>query len=496
MGPGEFATIVLVGAVVLLVAVAAAGLSTRIGLPSLLLYLGLGVVLGEDVIGVRFDDLQVTQLAGYAALVVILAEGGLTTTWRRVRPAVPFAAVLSTVGTAVSVLVVAGAAYALLGMSWRHALLTGAVVSATDAAAVFSVLRRVPLHPRLSGLLEAESGFNDAPVVILVVALASAHPASPPVLLAEIALELAVGTVVGIAVGRGGAWALRRIGLPAGGLYPVAVLSLVVAAYGLAATLHGSGFLATYLAAVVLGNSGLPHRPTTRSFVEGLAWLAQIGLFVLLGLLADPSRLPREIGPAVVVGAVLLLVARPVSVLVSNLPFSLRRKGLTAREQVFVSWAGLRGAVPIVMTTVPRDRLLFDLTFVLVVVFTLVQAPTLPWFARRTAVVDPSAARELDIESSPLSTLDVDVLEVDVTPGSLLHGVELFELRLPQGAAVTLLVRGGSATVPTMTTPLRTGDRLLVVVTAAAREQTERRLRAVSRSGRLAGWRGDRGVPR
>jgi cell volume regulation protein A len=289
---------------------------------------------------------------------------------------------------------------------------------------------------------------------------------------------------------------LRRIALPASGLYPIAVLSLIVSAYGLAVLLHGSGFLATYVAAVVLGNSGLPHRPTTRSFTEGLAWLAQIGLFVLLGLLADPSRLGREVGPALVVGGVLLLVARPLSVAVSNLPFALRRKGLNIREQVFVSWAGLRGAVPIVMTTVPRDPLLFDLTFVLVVVFTLVQAPTLPWFARRTEVVDEGGATELDIESSPLSTLDVDVLEIDVSPGSLLHGVELFELRLPEGAAVTLLVRDGHAMVPTSTTPLRAGDRLLVVVTARARELTERRLRAVSRSGRLAGWRGDQGAPR
>jgi cell volume regulation protein A len=174
----------------------------------------------------------------------------------------------------------------------------------------------------------------------------------------------------------------------------------------------------------------------------------------------------------------------------------LRRRGLSWPEQVFASWAGLRGAVPIVMTTVPGDRLLFDLTFVLVVVFTLVQAPTLPWVARRTGVVTSGEATEIDIESSPLATLDADVLEVDIPAGSHLHGIELFELRLPAGAAVTLLVRDGKASVPASTTPLRTGDRLLIVTTARSRELTERRLRAVSRSGRLASWRGDRGAAR
>ena len=480
--------LLLFGAVVLLVSIAAVRLSVGTGLPSLLLYLGLGLVLGEDVLGLDFDNDEVAQALGYAALVVILAEGGLTTSWRSIRPAIPAAALLATVGTAVSVVVTSGAAKLLLDVDWRYALLVGAVLAPTDSAAVFSVLRRVPLPRRLGGLLEAESGFNDAPVVILVVALAGASAPTWYELLGLLAYELSIGAVVGLAVGFLGAWAVRRIALPASGLYPLAVFALCVAAYGAAAAAHASGFLSVYLAAVVLGNAQLPHRPATRGFAEGLAWLAQIGLFVMLGLLADPSELASSVLPALGVGIVLLLVARPLSVLASTLPLR-----VSWPDRAFLSWAGLRGAVPIVLATVPRDETVFNVVFVLVVVFTLVQAPTLPWVARRLGLITTGEAEELDIESSPLTRLDAELLQVHVPSGSRLAGVEIFELRLPRGASITLVVREGEAFVPTPTTTLRVGDELIMVATGSVRDEVERRLRAVARSGRLAGWYRERG---
>jgi cell volume regulation protein A len=480
--------LLLVGAVVLLVGIAAVRLSVGTGLPSLLLYLGLGLVLGENAIGLHFDDAGLAQALGYAALVVILAEGGLTTSWRTIRPAVPAAAALATVGVAVSVVVTAAAARLLLDLDWRAALLLGAVLAPTDSAAVFSVLRRVPLPPRLAGLLEAESGFNDAPVVILVVALAATSTPTWYGLLGLLAYELLVGAVVGIAVGWLGAWGVRRIALPASGLYPLAVMALCVTAYGAAAVAHASGFLAVYLAALVLGNSRLPHRPATRGFAEGAAWLAQIGLFVMLGLLATPSELGSSVLPALGIGLALLLVARPLAVLTSTLGF-----GTPWRERAFLSWAGLRGAVPVVLATVTRDRAVFNVVFVLVVVFTLVQGPTLPWVARRLRLITPGEAQELDIESSPLTRLDADLLHVSVPLGSRLAGVEIFELRLPVGAAVTLVVRDGAAFVPSLTTGLRARDELIVVATGSVRDEVEHRLRAVARSGRLAGWHGEHG---
>jgi len=479
--------LLLVGSAVLLVAIVAVRLSVGIGLPTLLLYLGLGALLGENALGIDFDDARLAQALGYAALVVILAEGGLTTSWRGIREAVPAAAALATVGTAVSVVVVALAARQLLDLDWQEALLIGAVLAPTDSAAVFSVLRRLRLPPRMSGLLEAESGFNDAPVIILVVALAGAGAPSWWALLGLLVYELAAGAAIGLAVGFAGAWGVRRIALPASGLYPLAVLALCVASYGSAAAIHASGFLAVYLAALVLGNARLPHRPATRGFAEGAAWLAQIGLFVMLGLLATPAELGPSVLPALGVGLVLLAVARPLSVLASVLPLTWAFP-TTWRERALLSWAGLRGAVPIVLATVPAEQDIFNLVFVLVVVFTLLQGPTLPVLARRLGFGGSGEAQGLDIEASPLMRLDADLLVVQVGPGSQLAGVEILELRLPPGAAVALVVRGDRAFVPNDGTALRAGDEVILVATAAVRAEVERRLRAVSAGGRLADW--------
>jgi cell volume regulation protein A len=484
----------LVGTLVLIAAVAAVRLSTRVGLPTLLLYVALGVLIGEDGFGIEFDDFELTRVLGYAALVIILAEGGLTTSWPNIKAAVPAAVALSTVGVAVSVAVVGAAAHVMLDMDWRTAFLLGAVVSSTDAAAVFSVLRRVPLPPRLGGLLEAESGFNDAPVLLLVVALSSSDGHLGWELPLLIAAELAGGAAIGLAVGRLGAIALRSIALPASGLYPIAVMALAVAAYGAAAVVHASGFMAVFVAGIVLGNASLPHRAATRGFAEGLAWLAQIGLFVLLGLLVNPSHTPAVLLPAVGIGLVLLLVARPLSVVASLAPF-----GIGWREQVLASWAGLRGAVPIVLATVPivedvpGGQRLFDIVFVLVVVFTLIQGPTLPFVASLVGMSPRERLRDLDVESSPLDTLDAALLQLRIPETSRMHGVEVFELRLPKDAAITLIVREDSGGfVPDRHTVLQHGDELLIVTTSSARAATERRLQEVSRRGRLAGWRPDR----
>jgi cell volume regulation protein A len=496
MSVEELDLVLLIGASVLLVAIIAVRLSHNTGLPSLLLYVGLGVLLGDDVLGIKFENAELTRTLGYAALVIILAEGGLTTSWSTIRNAVPAAAALATVGVGVSVAVTGVAAHLLLGFDWQLALLFGAVVSSTDAAAVFSVLRRLPVRRRLAGILEAESGFNDAPVVILVVALSTAGALESGDfvhILALLSAELAIGAVFGLAVGWLGAEAVRRVALPASGLYPLAVLALAVLAYAGAGFLHGSGFLAVYVAALVLGNARLPHRPATRGFAEGLAWLAQIGLFIMLGLLATPSELGSAILPALGVGLALLALARPLSVLVSTaLPIAALR--VPWRWQAFLSWAGLRGAVPIVMATVPvveeveGSEHLFNVVFVLVVFYTLVQGPSLPFVARRLGVAAPAEAVDLDLEVAPLDRLGADMLQVRIPQDSHLHGVEVFELRLPIGANVALIVRDGDTIVPSPTTLLRHGDELLVVTPAKVRVATERRLRAVSRYGRLAGW--------
>ena len=483
---GVVATVVLLG-------VLAVRASVRLGLPSLLLYLGIGVLLGESVLGLQFSDAALTQSIGIAALVLILIEGGLSTRWDAVRPSLGLGIALSTVSVVVSVAVVGVALHHLLDLEWRTAFLWGAVLSSTDAAAVFSVLRGVGVSRRLSGALELESGFNDAPVVLAVVVLASDDPITwlTPVV---VVYELAAGGLIGVLFGLGGAWALRRVALPATGLYPLAAIAVSVLGYSTGQLAHASGLLATYVCALVLGNAKLPHRGGVLSFAEGMGWLAQIGLFVLLGLYASPPRLVDALWPALVAGLVLLLAARPLSVVAAAVPFR-----VPWREEAFLSWSGLRGAVPIVLALVAFSagaqgaQMLVDVVFVLVVALTLIQGTTLPWVAQLLGVSRSAEPREIEVDAAPLDELGADLLQVRVPVGSRLRGVYLAELRLPPGATVSLVVRDGAAFTPTGETRLRERDQLLVVTTAEARGAAEARIRAVDRAGRLARWRGESG---
>ena len=485
---------VLIASAVTLLAILAVRVSSRAGLPSLLLYLMMGVALGESALGIPFENAQLAHDLGFMALAIILAEGGVTTNWSEVRSSMKLGVSLATIGVAISVTLVAVGAHFLLGMPWELAVLLGAVTSPTDAAAVFSVLRVVPLPKRLTGALEAESGLNDAPTIVLVTLISTGAVAeqSAAMTVGIIAFELAVGSVIGLACGFGGAWVMRRAALPSSGLYPLSVLTLCFLAYGGASVAHASGFAAVYIAALVLGNSDLPHRAATRSFAEGVAWLAQIGLFVMLGLLLSPGRITLEtVVLALGAGLILTLVARPVSVLLSSVV-----SPLPLRDLSFLSWAGLRGAVPIVLTTIPLaegvedSSLLFDLVFVMVVIYTLLTGPTLPLVAKMLKVARRSEPRGIDVEVAPLKRVVADLLQVTISPKSRMHGVEVGELRLPVGASVSLVIRAGEVLVPERRTVLRHGDDLLVVTPRKLREQTEERLRQVSSSGRLAQWLG------
>jgi cell volume regulation protein A len=482
-----------IGAAVVLLAVLAVRVSVRLGLPSLLLYLVIGVALGEAGIGIQFDDAQLTQALGLAALVLILTEGGLTTRWSDVRPSLGVGITLSTLGVAVSIGVTATCLHFILGLDWKQAVLWGAVLASTDAAAVFSVLRSLGVSKRIVGSLELESGINDAPSYIAVVLLSTSTVIDWTVPLLAV-YELVAGALIGMVFGWLGAIALRRIALPATGLYPLATVAVCVAAFSTGQLAHASGLLATYVAGLVLGNSELPHRADTLSFAEGLGWLSQIGLFVLLGLFSSPARLVDAIVPGLVAAAVLLLLARPLSVLLSALPFR-----LPWREQVFLSWAGLRGAVPIVLAMIPLSegvpgaRSLVDAVFVLVIVLTLVQGGTLPLLARVLGLSKGAKSTEVEVDAAPLDELGAELIQVKIPDGSRLHGIYLTELRLPPGATVSLVTRNGAAFTPEPTTRLQTRDHILIVATRQARAATEQRIRALDRAGKFARWRGEQG---
>ena len=489
--------VLLAGGLVLLASIVATRAATTVGLPALLLFLGVGVIVGEDGLGLHFENYLLADHLGTVALAIILIEGGLTTKFSDVRRVLAPAGMLATVGVAVSMVITAAGAHVLLGMDWQLAFLLGAIVSSTDAAAVFSVLRVVPLPRRVAGLLEAESGFNDAPAVILVL-LFSATPfhLEPGIIVATLLYELTIGAAIGLGFGFLGAFALRRIALPASGLYPIATVGLGMVAFAAAGAAHASGFIAAYLAGLMLANSGLPHRSAIRSFAEGAGWLAQIGLFILLGLLVSPNELRDQVIPAIVVGLVLLLLGRPISVVASLIGFR-----VPWRDQVFLSWAGLRGAVPIVLATYPivsgvpgSDRLL-SIVFILVVVFTLVQAPSLLVVAARLGLVRRDNTREIQVESAPLDVLGAELLTMTVLPQSRLHNVTVLELRLPDPSVITLIIRDGHSFVPAPDTRIQSGDELLIVTSTRTRESAERRIRAVSRRGKLAYWFDEYGEP-
>ena len=481
----------LVGSGVLILAILAVRISVTAGLPSLLVYLALGLMLGSSGLGIEFADVELAHALGFGGLVLILAEGGLTTKWEHVRPNLGYGLLLATLGSTISVVVVALGAHLFLGLDWELSVLIAAVLTPTDAAAVFSVLRTVPLKSSVTGSLEAESGLNDAPIVVLVVAISAGEVADKGVgyLIGLIVFELVVGALIGVGIGWFGAYLLRRVALPASGLYPLVVFAFAVLAYGVAAGVHASGFAAVYLAALILGNAELPHRTATRSFVEGIGWLAQIGLFVMLGLLASPDELHWwHVWHGLLIGAILTFVARPLTVMACAVWF-----GRSAKEQIFVGWAGLRGAVPIVLATIPLSadvegsRDLFNVVFVAVVVYTLVQAAPLAQLAAACGVLT-DAARDVEVEAAPLERVSADLLQIRVPPASKLAGVEVGELRLPIGASISLIVRDDRTFVPHRTDRIAVDDDLLIVAERSVREETETRLRAVGRYGRLAGW--------
>ncbi len=485
------AEFLFVAALVILLGAVAVRAANRIGTPGLLLFLAMGLLLGPEGLGLEFADTELARDLGLAAAGLILAEGGLTARMSVVRPQLGKALILSTVGVLVSVFVVAAVVVSVTGASWRTGLLLGAVVSSTDAAAVFSVLRSIRLRPRPVAILEAESGFNDAMAVGLVAFFASDAFGEDPWWRAglDISYELAIGAAVGLAIGYAGRWLLPRVALPAAGLYPLAVLSMAMASYAAALLLNASGFMSVYVTALLLGSATLPHRRTVLGFAEGLGWLAQIGLFVMLGILVDPSEIPGVLGIGILVSLVLVLLARPLSVWLCLAPFR-----MPIPEQVFLSWGGLRGAVPIVFATIPLSlgtpdgTLAFTTTFVVVVLLTSIQGPTLPAVARRTGVASAEEVGELTVESAPLDEMRAALVEIDVPPGSHLAGMYLVDLRLPAGSLVSLVVRDEESVVPDEHLRLRAGDRVLIVATEASRAETEQRLREVSRGGRLAGW--------
>lgn len=457
---------VAAAALLLLAGVLATRLGDRLRVPGALALLGLGMVVGSDGLGwVLVDDPQWVQGVAVVALVVILYEGGLTTRLRSLRGAIAPGVLLATVGVAVTAAVVAVLGTAVLDLPARTAWLLAAVVASTDAAAVFAVLRRTPVSPRLAGVLQVESGTNDPIAVLLTVAFLTAGATEGDALtwVAFGLTQLVVGAALGGAVGAAGAAVLSRASVGAAGLLPVLALAIGGAAYGITALAGGSGFLAVYVCGVTVAARTPVARRSLRSFHEALASSIEVGLFLLLGLLVFPSDLPQVAGAGLAVVAVLLLVARPLAVALGLAPF-----GFSWRELTAVSWLGMRGAVPIVLATVAFSAgfedaaWLLDVVFVVVLVSTLVQGVTAEAVVRRLGLQVEREPADVVIDVSPFEGLDAAVIEVRVSVDSSLAGRRLNERPPPEGALVTAVVRGSRIVLPRGTTILLADDLLIV----------------------------------
>ncbi|BDG04557.1 potassium/proton antiporter [Anaeromyxobacter oryzae] len=440
--------------------------SGRFGVPVALLFLGVGMAAG--LAGIAFDDHRAAFRLGTVALVLILLDGGLSTPVASVRRVFAPAAILATAGVAGTALL-AAVGGRMLRLPWGAALLFGAIVSSTDAAAVFSVLRgaRIQLRRRVAQVLELESGLNDPMAVILTVAFTTAlvEGHAPGIsIVGGAAIQLAVGGAVGIGAGRAGRWVLARARLSAGGLYPVLTLGLALATFGAATILHGSGFLAVYALGVVLGNGPLPYRTGLVRVHDAMAWFAQVSMFLLLGLLADSGRLVEVALPGVALALLLAFVARPVAVAACLAPLR-----FAPREVTFVAWVGLRGAVPIILATypvlagAPGARRIFDLVFFAVVVSTLLQGATIRWLARRLDLeVAGTPAPRAVLEIVSREPLAGEVLSFYVEAASAAAGSVIADLPFPEGATIMLVVRGHELVPPRGQTVLQPGDHVYV----------------------------------
>lgn len=462
--------VVLLAASVIVVGVLVASLAGRLRVPSLLVFLGLGMVLADDGLGlVRFDDAELAQSVSVVALVLILFEGGLSASWKATRAAAAPAIGLATAGVVITAGVVGVTALLLLDVSATTAWLLGAVVASTDAAAVMGVLRGAPVPSRLAGLLEAESGLNDPIAALLTIGILEtwAGHGSISGWIAFGIQQIGFGALVGVLVGVVGAWLADRAGLHGGGLFAVMASGLAGLSYGAATQVSGSGLLAVYLTGLLLAHRLPRHRHALRTVHEGFAFGAQMSLFLLLGLLVFPSDLSAVAGKGLVLVAVLICVARPLAVSVV-LPWF----GFSAREVAFSAWAGLRGAVPIVLATYPLTegypdaKLVFDVVFFVVLVSVAVQGSTIAPVARRLGLT--SDPRPATATVMGLDHVAADVAELELDASAAVVGYRLAERPMPSGARVSVIMRGDHTFVPDGETRLEARDVLVVVADATA----------------------------
>ncbi|WP_170008577.1 potassium/proton antiporter [Bacillus fonticola] len=481
----SFDSFMLLSALLLIVGVITTKLSSRLGVPALVLFIAVGMVVGSDGLGlIYFDNAEVAEFIGVVALVVILFEGGLQTKWKTVKPIIPPSLSLATLGVIITSTIVAVAVKYILGVSWTEALLFGSIVGSTDAAAVFAILKGENVKERLGSTLEAESGTNDPMAIFLTVMfieVLTTDQASVFSFITTFFWQMGIGLLIGIVFGKLATYSINKIQLDSGGLYPVFALAFAFLTYSVTDFIQASGLLAVYVTALIIGNQDLSYRQSIIRFHEGFAWMMQILMFILLGLLVFPNQLFTWdiVWNSLLISFTLLFIARPVAVFLSLL-----RSKFSTKEKWFLSWAGLRGAVPIVLATYPltagieNSQLFFNVVFFVVLTSCLLQGSTISYLARKLNLVgEQTSAPFHTLELVSIGKANAELVEYTVKARDSIANQQIRSIPIPKKSLINAIIRNDQLVTPKGHTVVRTGDILFILTSKESKDQLKKILK-------------------
>ncbi|HDQ25361.1 MAG TPA: potassium/proton antiporter [bacterium] len=474
----------LIASILVFISVIASRATDRLGLPALLLFLGIGMLAGsEGPGGIHFDNVSAAKSLGIIALAVILFYGGMDTKWKHVKPVLGSGILLATLGVLFTAVITGAAAFFIAGLPLAQSMLLGAVVSSTDAAAVFSILRSrgVNLKDNMRSVLELESGSNDPMAIFLtlgIMGIIGAGGAGMAALVPKFFWEMGSAIIAGYLLGKILVFLINKINLEFDGLYPVLTMSLLIMFFSLALKAGINGYLCVYAAGIVMCNSDFIHRKNLTRFHEGMAWLAQIGMFLMFGLLVFPSALGPVAVEGLLVAAALIFIARPAATFIC-LAFT----KYTFKEKLLLSWVGLKGAVPIILALFPLmagiegGQKIFNIVFFVVLVSALLQGSTIPLVSKLLGLEEKNVVKKrYPIEFEATAGIDADLNEVFVPYESEYVGKRLFEIGIPKGSLVTLVSRGEQFIIPDGGTVIEGGDVMLVMAEKQALKELEKKL--------------------
>lgn len=467
----------LVGALLLVVSIFVSKLSFKFGVPTLLLFLMVGMLFGSDGVGIEFNNMKYAQAIGIVAMSIILFSGGMDTKFSDIKPVVVPGLVLSTLGVIITAIItglfiflLSKSAIIAITFSLPVSILLASTASSTDSASVFSILRgqNIGLKNNLRPMLELESGSNDPVAYIMTITMIGAVTSGEGLswnLAVNFIIQLLVGSLFGYLLGKLGVFVINKINLHNTSLYPILVLCLIFITYSITYFLNGNGYLAVYIAGMVVGNHPLVKKLETNTFLDGLTWLFQIIMFLVLGLLVNPRELLTIAPFAILVALFMIFVSRPATIFLSLLPF----KKIDVKSKLFISWVGLRGAVPILFATYPviaeveNSHVIFNIVFFITIVSLIIQGTTIPFMAKKLDLDQEMEKVGNDFGIVFPEEIDSKLWDVEITENMLVNGHRLMDMQLPKGILVIMIKRDDQYIIPNGDAEIHIGDKLLLV---------------------------------